>query len=43
MAQYFLINKPFGMLSQFTREADHHRVLGDLYPFPKNVYPVGRL
>lgn len=40
---YFLINKPYGMLSQFTREADHHQVLGDLYNFPKTVYPIGRL
>lgn len=31
------------MLSQFTREADHHTVLGDLYDFPPSVYPVGRL
>lgn len=40
---YFAINKPFGMLSQFTREADHHQVLGDLSEFPSDVYPVGRL
>jgi len=31
------------MLSQFTREAPHHQVLGDLYDFPPEVYPVGRL
>lgn len=43
MPHYFLVNKPYGMLSQFTREADHHAVLGDLHPFPKSVYPVGRL
>lgn len=41
--RYFIINKPFGYLSQFTREEEHHRVLGDLHPFPSNVYPVGRL
>lgn len=41
--RYFLINKPYGMLSQFTREAPHHRTLGDLYDFPTRVYPVGRL
>lgn len=40
---YYLINKPYGMLSQFTREANHHRVLGDLHDFPSAVYPVGRL
>ena len=32
------------MLSQFTREAPHHRTLADLeVEFPKDVYPVGRL
>lgn len=41
--RYFLVNKPYGMLSQFTREAPQHRVLGDLYDFPPDVYPVGRL
>ncbi len=43
MPTYYLINKPYGYLSQFTREAPHHQVLGDLYDFPKDVYPVGRL
>ena len=40
---YYAINKPYGMLSQFTREADHHQVLGDLFDFPSEVYSVGRL
>jgi 23S rRNA pseudouridine2457 synthase len=41
--RYFLIYKPFGMLSQFTREGDN-QTLADLgCPFPKDVYPVGRL
>ncbi|MEM8585327.1 MAG: pseudouridine synthase [Bacteroidota bacterium] len=31
------------MLSQFTKEAEHHRVLGELADFPPDVYPVGRL
>lgn len=31
------------MLSQFTKEADHHRVLGELADFPPDVYSVGRL
>lgn len=30
------------MLSQFTREGNHS-VLGDLFDFPDDVYPVGRL
>jgi 23S rRNA pseudouridine2457 synthase len=41
--QYFLIYKPFGMLSQFTREGEH-ATLADLgFPFAKDIYPVGRL
>lgn len=43
MFKYYLLYKPFDVLSQFTREAPHHRVLGDVFPFPKDVYPVGRL
>ena len=43
MPQYFLVYKPYNMLSQFTPEQDGQRVLGELYDFPKNVYPVGRL
>lgn len=43
MASY-LIFKPFGMLSQFTKEAPHHITLADLdYTFEKDVYPIGRL
>ncbi|PPK86678.1 ribosomal large subunit pseudouridine synthase E [Neolewinella xylanilytica] len=41
--RYFLINKPYGVLSQFTREVPEHRTLADLFPFPRGVYPVGRL
>jgi 23S rRNA pseudouridine2457 synthase len=40
---YYAIFKPYGTLSQFTREAPHHRTLADLHSFPKDVYPVGRL
>jgi 23S rRNA pseudouridine2457 synthase len=40
---YYAIYKPFGMLSQFSREGDH-ATLADLdFPFSKDVYPVGRL
>lgn len=41
--EYFIIYKPFGTLSQFTREAPHHKTLADLGDFSKDVYPVGRL
>lgn len=40
--KYFLINKPYGVISQFTKEGNH-QTLADLYEFPKDVYPVGRL
>lgn len=40
--QYFLLNKPYGVLSQFTPEAGHGS-LADFGPFPPDVYPVGRL
>ncbi|MBB5284643.1 23S rRNA pseudouridine2457 synthase [Rhabdobacter roseus] len=41
--RYYLIYKPYGMLSQFSREGDHP-TLADLdADFPKDVYPVGRL
>ena len=35
-------NKPYGILSQFTKEAPHHRTLAE-FGFPPGVYPVGRL
>lgn len=35
-------NKPYGVLSQFTKEHESHRTLAE-FGFPKNVYAVGRL
>lgn len=40
--QYIIFNKPYGVLSQFTREHGHES-LADYGPFPPSVYPVGRL
>jgi len=40
--RYFLVYKPCGMLSQFTPEGNK-RGLGDIFTFPKDVYPMGRL
>lgn len=40
--RYFLLNKPFGYLCQFTGEPDD-KLLGELYDFPSDVYSVGRL
>ena len=41
--RYFLIYKPYGMMSQFSREGDK-TTLADLpFDFPKDIYPIGRL
>ncbi|GAB3001991.1 pseudouridine synthase [Cyclobacterium sediminis] len=37
---YYIIYKPFGVLSQFSGEGNTLGLLGD---FPSDVYPVGRL
>jgi 23S rRNA pseudouridine2457 synthase len=39
---YILFYKPYGVLSQFTREKNH-KALCDFGPFPKDVYAAGRL
>ncbi|WP_291787692.1 pseudouridine synthase [Cecembia sp.] len=38
--RYFIVYKPYGILSQFSGEKDTLKELGS---FPKEVYPVGRL
>ncbi len=40
--QYILFFKPYGVVSQFTREGEL-KSLRDFGPFPPSVYPVGRL
>ena len=40
--RYFLLNKPYGYLSQFSGEKDD-LLLGQFFNFPKDVYSVGRL
>lgn len=41
--RYFALNKPYGMLSQFSREGNN-KSLADLdFKFPPDVYPIGRL
>ncbi len=40
--KYFVLNKPYGYLSQFT-DKEGRDTLADLYNFPKDVYSVGRL
>lgn len=39
---YFIIHKPYKVLSQFTDE-DGNPGLGSLFDLPKDIYPVGRL
>ncbi|BDS12107.1 pseudouridine synthase [Aureispira anguillae] len=42
--QYYIIYKPFGMLSQFSQEHESHVTLAHLdFTFDKDIYPVGRL
>lgn len=43
-SKYYLLFKPYGYLSQFTKEHPDHRTLAELCPgIPKDVFPVGRL
>jgi 23S rRNA pseudouridine2457 synthase len=39
---YFILNKPYGVLSQFTDKLKR-KTLAGFYDFPKDVYPIGRL
>jgi len=41
--RYFLVYKPYGVLSQFTASEAGKIGLGSLFSFPRDVYPVGRL
>ena len=43
MYSYFALYKPYGMLSQFTREGSHLSLADLNFPFPSDVYPLGRL
>jgi 23S rRNA pseudouridine2457 synthase len=40
--KYFIVHKPFNVLSQFS-SADGKQTLKDFFDVPSNVYPVGRL
>lgn len=43
LPNYYIVYKPFGMLSQFTKEGDHPTLADLNFNFPKDIYPVGRL
>ncbi|HXB93502.1 MAG TPA: pseudouridine synthase [Puia sp.] len=42
MHQYYIVYKPFQVLSQFT-SSEGKRTLKDFFPVPPDCYPVGRL
>jgi len=42
MHQYFVLNKPYGVICQFSPEGDH-TTLKDVTNLPDDIYPVGRL
>lgn len=42
-SDYFLIYKPYLMLSQFSKEGDKSTLANLDFDFPTDVYPVGRL
>lgn len=41
--KYYVLNKPYGFLSQFTPDHPGQKTLADLVQVEKDVYPVGRL
>ena len=41
--QYYIFNKPYNVLSQFTKEVPEHITLQDFLTLPSDVYPIGRL
>ena len=44
MQRYFIIYKPYLVISQFTApETQQHTTLKDVFDVPRDVYPVGRL
>ena len=42
MSNYFIVHKPFNVLSQFSAK-DHKKTLKDFFDVPLDAYPVGRL
>ena len=43
MYKYYKLYKPYGYLSQFTKEVEHHKTLAHLLEVAQDVYPIGRL
>ncbi|MEM9546049.1 MAG: pseudouridine synthase [Bacteroidota bacterium] len=40
---YYIFNKPYNVLSQFTKEVPTHVTLKDYLDLPLDIYPIGRL
>lgn len=40
---HYILNKPFGVISQFKTDVRKKTLLGDLYPFEEGTMAVGRL
>jgi 23S rRNA pseudouridine2457 synthase len=44
MYRYFIANKPYNVICQFTPDVEGQKTLADLdFTFPKDVYAIGRL
>jgi 23S rRNA pseudouridine2457 synthase len=43
MNRYFIIYKPYLVISQFTSDSEKHTTLKDIFHVPHDVYAVGRL
>ena len=43
MFRYFIFNKPYRVLSQFSEEGDKQTLADFFTDIPKDVYPIGRL
>jgi 23S rRNA pseudouridine2457 synthase len=43
MHHYFIIYKPYLVLSQFTTDSNKHRTLKDVFDVPPDMYAIGRL
>ncbi|MEE9437966.1 MAG: pseudouridine synthase [Saprospiraceae bacterium] len=41
--KYYIFNKPFGVLCQFTKEMPNHITLKDYLDLASDIYPIGRL
>lgn len=43
MHRHFILQKPFGYISQFVTDAKKKKLLGDLHDFPAGTMAIGRL